>query len=47
VTDDRHRLSRGQKAMLLIEAFAPILIGIAALAFLILAFAGSSSSYPR
>jgi len=32
--------------MVVLEAVAPIAIGIAAIAFLILAFAGSSSNYP-
>jgi hypothetical protein len=44
VNDDPHRLSRGQEAMLVLEALAPLLVGIAALAFLILAFAGANGS---
>ncbi len=32
--------------MVVVEALAPIAVGIAAIAFLILAFARSSSNYP-
>jgi len=42
----RRRRSPGWEAMVVLEALAPIAIGIAAIAFLILAFAGSSSNYP-
>ncbi len=42
----RRRRSPGWEAMVVLEAVAPIAIGIAAIAFLILAFAGSSSNYP-
>jgi hypothetical protein len=46
VDDDRHQLSRGREAMLVLEALAPLLVGIAAIAFLILAFAGANGNYP-
>jgi hypothetical protein len=32
--------------MLVLEELAPLLVGIAAIVFLILAFAGASSDYP-
>jgi hypothetical protein len=43
---DSRSPGRGWAALLVLEAVAPLLIGIAAIAFLILAFAGASSDYP-
>ncbi|HEY2790563.1 MAG TPA: hypothetical protein VGI72_14010 [Gaiellales bacterium] len=42
----RRRRLAGCEAMMVLEAVAPIAIGIAALVLLILAFVGSSSNYP-
>jgi hypothetical protein len=38
--------SRRSELMLALEAVAPLLVGIAAIAFLALAFLGASSNYP-